>query len=127
MGTRTHTKPDDAPYTGSTPLISPGSQPEDRCPPRCRRSLGTLASLMIEVAGEHGVVYHSGRYTAVDTRGQAYTYNWTLRKLTAEQRVGLRLLILSESEAEELGGRLEEVCAAQADRALGPLGRADGW
>lgn len=82
---------------------------------------------MLQVAREHGVVYHGGRYTAVDTQGQVYIYDWTLRKLTAEQRVGLRLLMLSEGEGEELGGQLEGVCAAQADRELGPLGRADGW
>lgn len=127
MGTRTHTKLEDAPCTGSTPPISLGRDPEGGCPPRCRRSLGTLASLMLQVAREHGVVYHGGRYTAVDTQGQVYIYDWTLRKLTAEQGVGLRLLMLSEGEGEELGGQLEAVCAAQADRELGPLGRADGW
>ncbi len=71
--------------------------------------MGTLTSLML----------------VVDIQGQAYTYDWAQRKLTAEQRVGLRLLMLSEGE--ELGGRLVEVCALQADRESVPLGRVDGW
>ncbi len=96
---------------GSTPFISSESHSGGGCGPSGRRSLGTLTSLML----------------VVDIQGQAYTYDWAQRKLTAEQRVGLRLLVLSEGEGEELGGRLVEVCALQADRESVPLGSVDGW
>lgn len=82
--------------------------------------LGTLAALMAMAAGRAGVAYSRRTYT-VEKDGARYEYAWNSRMLRAEQRVGLRQIILGEREGQVLADHLGEIVSLQAERGIVPV------